>query len=77
MKSQERAALRDLPEKELGAQLRECEEKIFKLRFSNAVTPLKNGLELRNLKKFRARLLTWMRENQLKQAGAKKEGASS
>ena len=65
IKSQDRAAIRALPEPELKVQLRECEEKIFKLKFANAVSPLKNGLEIHNLKKHRARLLTWLRQKEI------------
>lgn len=62
MKSQELKAIRELSANELKAQLREAEEKLFKLKFSHAVSPLKNGLQLRNLKRHRARLLTWIRQ---------------
>lgn len=64
MKSQERAAIRALGRDELKAQLRETEEKLFKLKFANAASPLKNGLEIRNLRKHKARLLTWLRQRQ-------------
>lgn len=64
MKSQDRAVIKALPENELKVQLKECEEKLFKLRFAHAASPLKNGLQLRNLKVQRARILTWLREKQ-------------
>ena len=64
MKSQDRAVIRALSLQELDAQLKECEEKLFKLKMAHAVAPLKNGLQLKALKKQRARLLTWMRQKQ-------------
>ena len=65
LKSQDLATIRALPDSELKVQLRETEERIFKLKFANAVAPLKNGLEINGLKKHRARLLTWLRANQI------------
>ncbi|OGR83327.1 MAG: 50S ribosomal protein L29 [Elusimicrobia bacterium RIFCSPLOWO2_01_FULL_54_10] len=67
-KGQDRAAVRQLPEKELQAQLKETEEKLFKLKFSNSITPLKNGHEIAHLRKHRARLLTWIRQKNIKGA---------
>ena len=62
MKSQDRAALRTLPEQELTLRLKECEEKLFKLKFANSVSPLKNGLQIQDLRRQKARLLTWIRQ---------------
>ena len=70
LKSQDRAAVRQLPEKELQAQLKETEDKLFKLKFANSMAPLKNGHEITHLRKHKARLLTWIREKSLK--GAKR-----
>ncbi len=64
MKIQEKQAIRELPVKELEAQLKELEEKLFRMRFSHAVTPLKNGLELRHMRRHRARILTWIRQKE-------------
>ena len=75
MKSQELATLRALPENELKVQLKECEEKIFKLKFANAAAPLKNGLEIKYLKAHKARLLTWIREKQIQAQSRKTDGA--
>jgi ribosomal protein L29 len=69
MKSQDRAVIKALPEPELRVQLKECEEKLFKLRFANAATPLKNGLEIRHLKTHRARLLTWLKGKEIASGG--------
>lgn len=66
LKGQDRAAVRQLPEKELQAQMKDTEDKFYKLKFSNSVSRLKNGHEIALLRKHRARLLTWIREKQLK-----------
>ena len=72
MKSQERSAVRALPEQELELRLKECEEKLFKLKFANSVSPLKNGLQIQDLRRQRARLLTWIRQRQTVQTGEMK-----
>ncbi|OGR83054.1 MAG: 50S ribosomal protein L29 [Elusimicrobia bacterium RIFCSPLOWO2_01_FULL_64_13] len=65
MKTQDRALIQALPRPELLAQLKETEEKLFKLRLTHSVSPLKNGLQIRNLRKHRARLKTWLRQNEI------------
>ena len=60
------AQVRQLPEKELQIQLRDTEDKIFKLKFANSISPLKNGHEITHLRRHKARLLTWIHEKQLK-----------
>ena len=67
LKGQDRAAIRSLPAKELQVQLKECEDKLYKLKFSNAVSRLKNGHEIAHLRHHRARLFTWIREKELKE----------
>ncbi len=68
MKNQELKAVSQLPVPELKIQLREAEDKLFKLKFAHAMSPLKNGLELRILKRHRARLITWIRQKEIKAA---------
>lgn len=68
MKRQEKAAIQGLGVDELKAQLRETEEKLFKLKFANALAPLKNSLQIRNLKRHKARLLTWIGEKKRTQS---------
>lgn len=72
MKSQEKSAIRELPVQELNVQLHACEEKLFKLRFANSISPLKNSSEIRGLKLQRARLLTWIRQKQQQEKAAVK-----
>ncbi len=70
LKSQDKATIRELPLNELQVQLSECEEKMYKLSFANAVTRLKNGLEIRHLRRHRARLMTWIRQKKGNTASA-------
>lgn len=66
MKTQELNSIHQLPLEELKAQLKDCEEKYFHLKFKNKVAPAKNRLEIRTLRKHRARLITWIREKNIK-----------
>jgi large subunit ribosomal protein L29 len=67
VKGQDKSQIRQLPVKELKVQLAETEDKLFKLKFANSISPLKNGHEITHLRKHRARILTWMREKELKE----------
>ena len=62
LKAQDRAAVRALPVKELEAQLKDTEDKLFKLKFANSFSRLKNGHEIAHLRTHKARILTWIRE---------------
>lgn len=62
MKSQELNSIKELPAAELLVKVQECDQKIFKLRFSKSISQIKNPLEIRNLKRHKARLLTWIRQ---------------
>ena len=64
LKGQDRIQVRALPIKELEAQLKETEDKLFKLKFANSFSRLKNGHEIAHLRKHKAQLLTWIREKQ-------------
>ena len=68
LKGQDLSAIRQLPVKELQIQLKETEDKFYKLKFANSVSRLKNGHEIAHLRKHRARLMTWIREKELKGA---------
>ncbi len=69
MKSEERKSIKELPPAELTVRLKECEEKLFKLRFMRLAVPSKNSFEIRNLRSLRARLLTWLKEKESNQKG--------
>ncbi|MBI2119055.1 MAG: 50S ribosomal protein L29 [Elusimicrobia bacterium] len=65
MKAQDQANIRELPIPDLKLQLKDCEEKLFNLRFKNSISRLKNGLEIRELRKHKARLITWLRQKEI------------
>ncbi len=76
-KADEKIAYKDMSVSDLKAQLADCAEKIYKLKFKHAVAPVKNPIEIRSLKRDRARILTWMRQKELAGAAvAKKKGKS-
>ena len=54
--------MKELPVNELALKAQECDQKIFKLRFSKSISEVKNPLEIRNLKRLKARLLTWIQQ---------------
>jgi len=47
---------------ELQNQLAETKQKLFELKFRHRVSPVKNPLEIRNLRRNIARLLTLIKE---------------
>lgn len=60
MKANERQLKKNMSAAELESELRQAQEKHFKLRFKHQVTPLANPVELRNLRRHVARLKTWI-----------------
>jgi large subunit ribosomal protein L29 len=64
MKAKEKEVKKTLSAAELQGELRQAQEKLFKLQFKHQVTPLSNPLELRSLRRHVARLKTWVREKQ-------------
>ena len=68
MKGNDKQAKKTLSLAELQAELRQTEEKRFKLGFKHRVTPIENPLELRNLRRHAARLRTWIHEKKAKEA---------
>jgi large subunit ribosomal protein L29 len=67
MKSQK---VRDLDETELRNQLREIDEKMFRLQFQMSMGQMEGLKNARAMRKTRARIYTILREREL--AGAKK-----
>ena len=65
LKGQDKTALRQLPVKELEVQLKDTEDKLYKLKFMNSFSRLKNGHEITHLRHQRARIKTWLREKEL------------
>jgi len=64
MKAKDRESLRNHSADELRAELLQTREKLFRLQFKHGVSPVKNPLELRNLRRHAARLETWIREKE-------------
>ncbi|HOP73586.1 MAG TPA: 50S ribosomal protein L29 [Bacillota bacterium] len=58
--------LRELTQEELRAKLTGLKEELFNLRFQVATGQLDNPMRIRNVRKDIARILTIMRENELK-----------
>ena len=67
MKSKE---FRDMTNDELNSKLKELKTEHFNLRFSHATGQLSNPMQLNNVKKDIARVLTVLRERELKEKKA-------
>jgi large subunit ribosomal protein L29 len=57
--------LRELPEEDLRARLREAKEELFNLRFQMATGQLDNNRRLRTVRREIARIYTILREREL------------
>ncbi len=64
MKAKEREAKKVLSLPELRSEVAQAREKRFRLRFKHQVTPSKNPVELRTLRRDIARLETWIRQRE-------------
>jgi len=64
-------SVRGLEPAELQARLGEINEQQFRLRFQMSMGQTEGLKRLREIRKERARLLTWMRERELSGKGAK------
>lgn len=62
---------RDLNDLEIAQQLREAEEKSFRIKFQMSMGQTDGLKRLREMRKDRARLLTVRRERELKATGTK------
>lgn len=62
---------RDLNDHEIAQQLRETDEKSFRIKFQMSMGQTDGLKRLREMRKDRARLLTVLRERELKAAEAK------
>ena len=61
--------LRDLDDKDTRAQLAQMEEQLFRLKFQMSMGQMEGLKKVRAMKKDRARLLTYLRQRELAQAG--------
>ncbi|HAM34514.1 MAG TPA: 50S ribosomal protein L29 [Elusimicrobia bacterium] len=69
MKSKDKENLKNHSVAELRVELLQAREKMFRLQFKHKVTPVKNPLEMRVLRRHAARLQTWIREKEAATAG--------
>ncbi len=68
MKSRNWMEIKNMPPLELAAKLRDTQEKLFRLKFRHSSTPVKNAIEIRDLRKMIAKINTLMRENEIRSA---------
>ena len=73
MKANEKEAKRSLSVAELKSELRQGQDKLFRLRFKHQVTPAESPLEIRTLRRQVARLKTWIAERDTAAKAAAKE----
>ena len=62
MKQKNWQEIKSMSDAELNAKLVELEDKYFKLKFRNSTAPVKNPLEIRELRKNIARIKTLLAE---------------
>lgn len=62
MKAKQWQEIKSMSVPELEAKLRSAEEGLFRLRFRHAATPVKNGLEIRKLRRSIAQYKTLLHE---------------
>ena len=58
MKSKNWNEMKNMSDAELFVKLNDMQDKMFKLKFRHATAPLKNGLEIRSLRRDIARVKT-------------------
>ncbi|MFA6002912.1 MAG: 50S ribosomal protein L29 [Elusimicrobiota bacterium] len=70
MKAKDKENLRNHSTAELRTELLQMREKLFRLQFKHGVTPVKNPVEMRNIRRQVARLETWIRQKETPAATA-------
>lgn len=58
-------SIKDLSEAELNARISEDQQRLKKLEFAHAISPLENPMSIRSLRKDIARLTTELRKKQI------------
>lgn len=58
MKSKNWNEMKNMSDAELSVKLNDMQDKMFKLKFRHSTAPLKNGLEIRSLRRDIARVKT-------------------
>jgi large subunit ribosomal protein L29 len=58
-------SIKDLNEVELSARIQENDQRLKKLEFAHAISPLENPMSIRGLRRDNARMKTELRKKQL------------
>jgi large subunit ribosomal protein L29 len=59
--------LRNLDDNEMRTQLREMDDQLFRLKFQLRMGQTDGLKKIRHIKKDRARIMTWLREKELRE----------
>ena len=62
MKQKNWQEIKNMTQVELAAKLSDLEEKLFRLKFRNSTSPVKNALEIREKRRMIARIKTLLAE---------------
>ena len=65
MKSKAWLEIKSMSPLELETKLRDTKEKLFRIKFRHSSTPVRNGLEIRQLRRLVAKLNTLLKENSM------------
>ena len=65
MKSKAWLEIKSMSPIELETKLRDTKDKLFRIKFRHSSTPVRNGLEIRQLRRLVARLNTLLKENSM------------
>ena len=65
--------LREKSVEELNNELAHLKDELFRLRFQLAINPLENPMRIKAVKKDIARIMTILRDNEIKAAATKTE----
>ncbi len=64
MKTKEKEAKRSLTVAELNQELHQTQEKLTHLSWKHSLSPLDDPMELRNLRRYIARIKTWIAQKE-------------
>lgn len=65
MKSKAWLEIKSMSPVELETKLRDTKDKLFRIKFRHSSTPVRNGLEIRQLRRLVAKLNTLLKENSM------------
>lgn len=63
MKAKNWFEIKSMSTLELESKLRDTQDRLFRLKFRHSSAPVKNGLEIRTLRRMVAKLKTLLKEN--------------